>query len=270
MHAVLCACHATQKTQPPKQQAAQEDGGKSVQQQNEVIVKGLPFSASENDVREYFQECGTIERVNLLKGPDGRSKGIAFVGFNTEAAVKTAVSYTGGDFGGRSVTVEKTIPKEQRAPAPAREFQKSERDPTSSSIFVGNLSYTTTEDSLAAFFESCGKVTGARIAYGEDGNPRGFAHVDFVSVDSVEKAVAKSGSNLDGRPIRVDFSSSKKQDRGPKQFGNGGGFGGGYGGGFGGAKRGPPGHGQRFNLGEEDQAKKKGSISSFSGSKQRL
>lgn len=206
----------------PVQAAKQDDGP------YEIIVKGLAFSLSDHDIREYFQECGNIERVNLLKGPDGRSKGIAFLTFDSAAAVTTALSYTGSDFSGRPINVEKTTPKEQRAPTPAREFPKTERDPTSSSIFVGNLSYDTTEESLAAFFESCGKVTGARIAYGQDGNPRGFAHVDFASVDSVEKAVAKSGSKVDGRAIRVDYSSSKKNDGG-NRGGNRGGFGGGFG-----------------------------------------
>jgi len=114
---------------------------------------------------------------------------------------------------------------------------------------------------LRGFFESCGKVLGARVAYNPEGQPRGFAHVDFASPDSVEKAVAKTGSKLDGREIRVDYSSGKKQD--------GGGFRGGNQGGFSGQKRGPPGGG-RMNLGEEDAAKKKGAISSFQGQKQRL
>jgi len=172
----------------------------------------------------------------LLKGHDGRSKGIAFVTFDSEEAVKTAISYTGGDFGGRSITIEKTVPREQRAPTPARDFgQKSERDPTSSSIFVGNLSYETSEESLTSFFENCGKITGVRVAFDQEGNPRGFAHVDFASPDSVEKAVAKAGSKLDGRAIRVDYSSSKKQDGG-NRGGQRGGFGGGRRGGHGGQR----------------------------------
>jgi len=41
---------------------------------------------SENDLKEFFSECGDVESVNLLKGPDGRSKGIAFVRFSDENA----------------------------------------------------------------------------------------------------------------------------------------------------------------------------------------
>ena len=144
---------------------------------NEVIVKGLPFAASEHDLTEYFQECGALDGVNLLKGPDGRSKGIAFVRFTTEDGLKSAVGYSGTDFGGRKITIEKTVPRDQRAPAGGaggfgapREFPKTERDPTSASVFVGNLSYQTTEDSLWAFFETCGQVASVRVAKDQEGN----------------------------------------------------------------------------------------------------
>jgi nucleolin len=266
-------------TAKPVVQATQgEDAGKGLNHPHEIIVKGLPFAASEHDLNEYFKECGTVDGVNLLKGPDGRSKGIAFVRFTTEDGVKSAVGFSGSDFGGRSVTIEKTVPRDQRAPAAGapREFPKTERDPTSASVFVGNLSYQTNEDSLWSFFESCGQVASVRVAKDPEGNPRGFAHVDFASPDSVEAAVQKAGSKLDGRPIRVDYSTPKKTDGQRGGFGGGNRFGGdrqgGFGGGnrgFGGGNRGPPG-GNRMNLGEDDNNRKKGAISSFQGSKQRL
>lgn len=250
----------------------------------EVIIKGLPFQAADHDVKEYFAEAGEIANVNLLKGPDGRSKGIAFVRYTDNNGLAKALSYSGENFGGRQIVVEKTTPKGQRNDAPqggrggfgganagpADFAPKSERDPNSASIFVGNLSWGTDENSLAAFFESCGNVQNVRIARDPEGKARGFGHVDFASPDAVEKAVAKAGQNLDGRPVRVDYATSKKQDGGRGGFGGGGrgGFGGGFGGGrggFGGGVGGP-----RMNLGEEDANKKKGSISSFQGSKQRL
>ena len=43
---------------------------------------------------------------------------------------------------------------------------------------------------------------------------RGFGHVDFVSPDSCKKAVELAGSNLDGRPINVDFAGGKRNSGG--------------------------------------------------------
>lgn len=57
---------------------------------------------------------------------------------------------------GRTLTVEETKPREQRAPgAPAGE---------STTCFIGNLSFYATEDSLYPIFEDCGKIKEVRIA----------------------------------------------------------------------------------------------------------
>lgn len=59
---------------------------------------------------------------------------------------------------------------------------------------------------------------------GEDGKPRGFAHVEFTSEEPVQKAIALSGQDLDGRNIRVDVAGSKGGNRGGRS--DRGGFGG--------------------------------------------
>ena len=52
----------------------------------EVYVRGISYDATEDDLKELFTECGEVDSVNLLKGPNGMSKGIAFVRFTTEEA----------------------------------------------------------------------------------------------------------------------------------------------------------------------------------------
>ena len=64
---------------------------------------------------------------------------------------------------------------------------------------------------------------------GEDGRPRGFAHVEFETHEMAKEAMKLAGKNLDGREVRLDLSQSKKRE---------GGFGGGRGGGFGGGRGG--------------------------------
>ena len=106
----------------------------------------------------------------------GKSKGLAFVRFSTEEAQSAAVELSGTEHLGRSLTIEKATPKEQRPPAgdrgnsSGRPQQTSQKDPTSSTIFVGNLSYETTEDSLKTFFSRVGTVKAVRVAMDADGN----------------------------------------------------------------------------------------------------
>jgi nucleolin len=248
----------------------------------ECYVGNLPFNASENDLKEFFASCGEVDSVNLLKGPDGRSKGIAFVRFNDEDAQTSAVQFNGEDYSGRQIRVEKSIPKEQRAPREdfragqaggAGGFTKNtERDPNSTTVFVGNLGYRTSEDTVAGFFGDCGEVKAVRIAYDQDGRSRGFAHVEFASTDSVDGAMSKAGQELDGRAVRVDFSGNKKSDGGSRGgFGGGdrrGGYGGGgRGGGFGGGRGGGRGG---FRGGNEFASANKGSISNFQGQRTKL
>ena len=66
---------------------------------------------------------------------------------------------------------------------------------------------------------------------GDDGRPRGFAHVEFASNADAVKGMEKAGNEIDGRVVRLDLSVLRKP--GGRGFGDRGGRGGG------GAGRGP-------------------------------
>ena len=96
-------------------------------------------------------------------------------------------------------------------------------------IFVGNLSFSTTDDSLRTLFEAHGEVSSAKVITSRDtGRSRGFGFVEMSDDGEGRAAVeALNGSDLDGRPLRVD----KAQERSDRGGGGGGGRGGGGGGG---------------------------------------
>jgi len=94
-------------------------------------------------------------------------------------------------------------------------------------IFVGNLSFGATEDSVRSMFESYGAVERVNIVTDRDtGQARGFAFVE-MSVDSEGDSAINgvNGKDLDGRTLTVN-EARPKGDRG-----SGGSNGGGYGGG---------------------------------------
>jgi RNA recognition motif-containing protein len=104
-----------------------------------------------------------------------------------------------------------------------------------SKLYVGNLAYTTTEDSLRAAFAADGrKVQEVAIPSDrETGRPRGFAFVTMGSDADAKSAIAAlDGKDLDGRSLKVN----EAQDR-PQRSGGGFGGGGGGGGHGGGGKR---------------------------------
>lgn len=65
----------------------------------------------------------------------------------------------------------------------------SSGDDTSTTLFVGNISFNTTRESLERHFSKCGPIKAVRVAFNEDGRVKGFAHVEFESSISAQKAL---------------------------------------------------------------------------------
>lgn len=116
-----------------------------------------------------------------------------------------------------------------------------------SKLYVGNLSFKTTEDDLRAHFGQYGSVTDVYVAMDKmTGRPRGFAFVTMGTEEEAKQAAEKiNGTELGGRQLTVN-EARPKEDRPSGGFGGGGGGGGrGYGGGGGGGGRGGYGGGGR-------------------------
>ena len=113
-------------------------------------------------------------------------------------------------------------------------------------IFVGNLSFKTTQEDLMAAFSQYGNVERVNIVTDRDsGQPRGFAFVEMTERRDAETAISQlNGADLNGRTINVNEARPKPQGGASGGFGNRGGRGGGGGGGRssgggGGRDRGP-------------------------------
>ncbi|CZS85671.1 unnamed protein product [Fusarium graminearum] len=103
-----------------------------------------------------------------------------------------------------------------------------------SKLYVGNLSWNTTDETLRQTFSEFGEVTDSIIMRDRDtGRARGFGFVTFSTEEQATAAVdALNEQELDGRRIRVNVANARPAG------GNGGGFGGGRGGGYGGGRGG--------------------------------
>jgi RNA recognition motif-containing protein len=126
-------------------------------------------------------------------------------------------------------------------------------------LYVGNLNYNTTEDSLREAFSANGREVASVsiIMDRETGRSRGFAFVEMATSEAAQQALQElDGADLDGRTLRIN-EAREREPRGPRSFGGprpggpggppGGGYGGGGGGGYpsrppgGGGYGGPPG-----------------------------
>ncbi len=87
-------------------------------------------------------------------------------------------------------------------------------------IYVGNLSFGATEESVRALFETHGAVGRVNIVTDrETGQPRGFGFVEMVNDGEGEKAIAAvNGTDLDGRTLNVN-EARPKAERGGNGYG---------------------------------------------------
>ena len=96
-------------------------------------------------------------------------------------------------------------------------------------LYVGNLSYSTTDDSLKTAFAAFGTVESAKVIMDrETGRSKGFAFIEMSSDEEAAAAVSGlDGKDVDGRALRV--SEARPQEGGGRGGGGGGrGGGGGY------------------------------------------
>src|SRR5262245_51333892 len=114
-------------------------------------------------------------------------------------------------------------------------------------LYVGNLSFSTTEDAIKDAFAECGEIVEVKLMLErETGRSRGFAFVEMATAQAAQGAIDKmNGAMLDGRSLRVSEAQERSSGGGGRGGGGGGGFdrggrggGGGRGGDRGGGGRG--------------------------------
>lgn len=107
----------------------------------------------------------------------------------------------------------------------------------SKKLFVGNLSFSVTDQILSELFAECGAVESAKVIFDRDsGRSKGFGFVEFATPEEAQKAISKyNGFEYEGRALTVNEARpmTPRDNRG----GGGGGGGGGYGHGGGQRKR---------------------------------
>jgi len=232
-----------------------------------LFIGGLSFNTDEASLESAFSEYGTISRVRIMKDRDtGKHKGFGYVDFNDmESAERAMKEGQGKEIDGRSVRIDYSQPKGSGGGGGRRGGggggggfggssggssgggfggggfggssggfgggDSSGGSTKSASLFIGGLSFDTDENSLRDAFSEYGPIDRVRIAKDRDsGKSKGFGYVDYLDAESAEKAVNEAqGKEIDGRPVRIDFSTPKGSGGGGggRKAGGGGGFGGG-------------------------------------------
>ena len=232
--------------QPKKVKLANGDAapaGDASQVSLAVFVGQLSWAVDNDRLAQEFADCGEIESATVqMDRNTGKSRGFGYVHFTTPDAVEKALQMNGQEIDGRAIKVDRSLPRDKTQVREKRaQAFGDEVSPPSSTLFVGNLSFGVTEDTVWSFFNDYGVKSVRLPTDRETGRPKGFGYVEFEDIDGAKKAFeAANGSEIEGRSIRLDYSQPRDSSGGG--FGGGRG-GGGRGGGRGGGDRGRGGRG---------------------------
>lgn len=91
-------------------------------------------------------------------------------------------------------------------------------------LYVGNLPFTATDDSVRALFSTHGSVEKVSLINDRDtGRPRGFGFVEMANADAARAIQALNGTDFGGRPLKVNEAQERERSGGGGDRGNGGG-----------------------------------------------
>lgn len=157
-----------------------------------LMVKNLPFTASEKSVRKIFSKFGEIVEINLpMDAKKSRNKGFAFLEFASRNSSEKAIKdLNGGKALGRTIAVDWAVNKtdygtiqtqktEDHEDTPQEEGEEAKATPSFApkkkketnkifsgfTLFARNLSYDTSDDDLYDYFGAFGELRYAKVVY---------------------------------------------------------------------------------------------------------
>ncbi|KAF8214023.1 hypothetical protein K438DRAFT_1706276 [Mycena galopus ATCC 62051] len=256
------------KRKLPDGSAAISATGAPAKRQNSVWVGNLTFKTTTEALTEFFKDVGEITRIHMptkastAPGARAENRGFAYVDFTTPEAKKAAVAMSeqnlfgrkllikdGGDFTGRPA-----VPGADAAAAggaageaskthskTAQKILRAQKQPPAPTLFLGNLGFEATEQSIRGLFEAHrpkqkekekaadADADGAakpepqdkwirkvRMGTFEDsGLCKGFAFADFTSIEHATSVLVNPKNHLlDGRKLVVEYASADAVRRG--------------------------------------------------------
>ncbi|KAL1272492.1 hypothetical protein QQF64_028354 [Cirrhinus molitorella] len=216
---------SSQKSTKPAAQNMNEPSTKFT-----VKLRGAPFSATEQQVREFMLPLKPVAiRFGQVNG-SARKTGYVYVDLRSEAEIERALRFNKDFMGGRYIEVfrdnyisnnkpEKKSEKERNFVRELRDDEEEEEVAESGRLFVRNLPYTCTEEELKEVFIKYGPLS--EVLFPIDSltkKPKGFAFVTYMIPEHAVSALAQlDGHIFQGRIMHIIASRLKKEqpDQGP-------------------------------------------------------
>ncbi|MEE9442517.1 MAG: hypothetical protein V3V99_07605 [candidate division Zixibacteria bacterium] len=160
-------------------------------QSSKLYVGNLNYLVDRRQLSELFGQFGELTNVNIVEG-----RGFGFVEFKSSAdAVKAIEGLDGSEFMGRNLRVAEAQPPLK----PGQPINK---------LYVGNLSYSITEDQIRELLGQFGEIKSISLL-----SDRGIAFIEFETTDGAVEAMDElNGQEFEGRILRIDFAGADKRE----------------------------------------------------------
>lgn len=222
---------ATDENDEGSPAAGEQSTSDKKERKNGVWIGNMSFDTSKDDLIRFLaaktkesEEDAQISEDSIVRvhmplaqndGKQIRNKGFCYMDFKTAKQMEAAIALTEAHLNGRNLLIKNSKSFEGRPDK--NDLVSSSKNPPSRILFVGNLSFDTTDDLLKKHFQHCGEIVKIRMATFQDsGKCKGFAFVDFKDEEGATNALKdKACRKIAQRPVRMEFGEdrSKRQVR---------------------------------------------------------
>ncbi|RZC04020.1 Polyadenylate-binding protein 8 isoform B [Glycine soja] len=185
---------------------------------NNVFVKNLSESTTDDELKNTFGEFGTITSAVVMRDGDGKSKCFGFVNFeNADDAARAVEALNGKNFDDKEWYVGKAQKKSERENELKQRFEQSMKEAADkyqgANLYVKNLDDSIGDEKLKELFSPFGTITSCKVMRDPNGLSRGSGFVAFSTPEEASRALLEmNGKMVVSKPLYVTLAQ-RKEDR---------------------------------------------------------
>lgn len=198
----------------------ERDSSSSKTKFNNVYVKNLPESTTDEDLKKTFGEYGTITSAVVMRDGDGKSKCFGFVNFeNADDAANAVEALNGKVINDKEWYVGKAQKKSERELELKTRFEQTAKEAADkyqgANLYVKNLDDSIDDDDkLKKLFSEYGTITSCKVMLDPNGNSRGSGFVAFSTPEEASQALMEmNGKMIVSKPLYVALAQRKEERR---------------------------------------------------------
>ncbi|KAL3351612.1 hypothetical protein AABB24_019940 [Solanum stoloniferum] len=191
---------------------------------NNVYVKNLADSATDDELKNVFGEFGSISSAVVMRDADGKSKGFGFVNFeDADDAAKAVEALNGKKFDEKEWYVGKAQKKSEREQELKNKFEQTAKEAVDKyqgvNLYVKNLDDTIDDEKLKELFAEFGTITSCKVMRDPSGISRGSGFVAFSTPEEASRALSEmNGKMIVSKPLYVALAQRKEERRAKLQL----------------------------------------------------